>query len=515
MKKPSKPKNQPTLNFVPVTGRAVAFVVGIEEYQPKVDSLPSVTFARDDAKAIAEIIPLMYPDAQCRVELLLDSDATHNNLQYLLVQTIGGLNEDDLFIFYYAGHGYHGAGGNRITAWDTHAHNLDGTSLLLRNVLSDPLTKSACQRAIAFVDACATALDDVVDDRNIFSALDKAELNELLAHTHFSALYLSCEPGQKSYPSALLKHGIWTSLLLKALRGDAKEALTEDRLLTDVTLRDYLRIAVPRFITKNMQIKATQKPTAIINATNTFVIREIPLPPPVVDEAGDFSKLKVRAKREYFEHVETGAIRALPGFNKKIHFVPEVISSASRDFISRLLTPKVDEEIQQLYEQAKDIFKLRRKNTDRTSGGGQGSLDTEYFRFWIESHQSKNDPGEYALARRLELREEAAQHLDALGELFGPMFDRVVIQFEGVALDYDDLVDMLEDIVEQHGGEVKDDENQEKVTYHGADGTSFMVDFKRRRLRIFWRVKKGVPDILEQLRGLRLGLPTPGRLLVG
>ena len=142
------------------------------------------------------------------------------------------------------------------------------------------------------------------------------------------------------------------------------------------------------------------------------------------------------------------------------------------------------------------------------------SLDTEYFRFWIESTQSKADPSEYRIARRLELRGDVSAHLEKFDDLFGPMFDRAVIRFDGVALDYDDLVDMLEDVAKQHGGKVKDEEELDKVTFNAVDGTSFYVDFKNRRLTFFWNVRKGVPDILEQLRGVRLGLSAPSQLLI-
>lgn len=511
-KKPIKKSLSPMP--VPLNDRVVAIVVGIEDYQPKkVGALPPVQFARNDAKAFAEALQSIHPHAE--IEILIDSDATESALAYALKQTIGGLGKDDLFVFYYAGHGFHGAGGNRITAWDSHAHHVQGTSLLLRDVLTEPLRASGCQRALAFVDACASALEELVDDRDVLSELDPAELKELLADTHYRALFLSCEPGQKSYPSAVLKHGIWTAFLLKALRGEDEEALTEQRLLTDTSLRDYLRTRVPRFITQNMQIKATQKPMAIINATNTFVIRDVPLPPVPVADTGDFSQLKLGVNREYFQHGETGAIKALPGFNKKIHYQPEFNSPGARDFVARLLTPKIDAEIQQLYESAKEVFQLKKKDTSRISDSGQGSLDTEYFRFWIESAQSKSDPSEYRVVRRLELRADANAHLEKFDDVFGRMFDRVVIEFEGVALEYDDLVDMLEEVAAQHGGKVKDEENLEKVTYIGDDGTSFSVDFKNRRLTFFWNTKKGVPDILEKLKSFRLGLAAPSLLLIG
>lgn len=69
--------------------------------------------------------------------------------------TIHNLDENDLFIFYYAGHGFHGAGGNRLSAYDTNRTNIAATSLHMRDELLEPLAQSDCQQALVLVDACA------------------------------------------------------------------------------------------------------------------------------------------------------------------------------------------------------------------------------------------------------------------------------------------------------------------------------------------------------------------------
>jgi uncharacterized caspase-like protein len=195
-------------------------------------------------------------------------------LDYTLKQTIESLTADDLFAFYYAGHGFHGAGGNRITAWDSRPFNIEGSTLLLREKLTDRLADTECRRAIAFVDACATKFQPLVSARDVISEMDQNELKDFLSSAEYHALFLSCKPGQQSYPSAEHSHGVWTYFLLRALRGDAEQALGSGRYLTAESLRDYLRKEVPRYLTNRLTVKGNQIPQAIINATvSSFVER--------------------------------------------------------------------------------------------------------------------------------------------------------------------------------------------------------------------------------------------------
>jgi uncharacterized caspase-like protein len=264
------------LNTPPVDilggGQIVAIVVGIENYQPRPqgNTLTRVDFARNDAEAFAEALKTIYPAERLDVTLFRDSEATCASLKNDLGFAIKSLSHEDLFIFYYAGHGFHGAGGNRITAWDSNPFNIEGTTLLLREVLRDPLAASPCVRALAFVDACASGFTAIGQTRNVLASMNSQELKEFLGAATYSAMFLSCKPGEKSYPSTVLQHGVWTYFLLKALKGDAEEALGPERYLTDTALRDYLHSEVSRYVTRDMQVHGNQTPQAIIDASNTF-----------------------------------------------------------------------------------------------------------------------------------------------------------------------------------------------------------------------------------------------------
>ncbi|MER9729869.1 caspase family protein [Mesorhizobium sp. M0217] len=494
----------------------MAVIVGLEMYQTRSSgALSRVHYARRDAEGFGEALRGIYGEDRLDLELLVDNDATRGNIEYSLRQAIASLGEDDLFVFYYAGHGFHSAGGNRITAWDSHAHNPEGTTLLLREVLLDPLTESDCRRALAFVDACAADFRPLVRARDVVSDLSGDELAEFLTSASYCALFLSCEPGQKSYPSDELRHGIWTHFLLQALRGEAEGALGPGRFLTDAGLRDYLRREVPAYLTRSTERRQRQWPQAMISASNTFAIREVPERRAPLATAGDLRRISLAPIGEYLEGVESGRIRSLPGFSRsRGHFEPDSINDHATGFVRDLLAERIDEEIQELYDTVKSSFGLRRREISRESGDGQGSLDTEYFRFSIDTRQDQSDPASFVIIRRLVLRGESHEHREEIDDTFGPMFERIVVKVSPDALSYDTLVDLFEDMEEALGGQLRDEEHLKRITYTAPDGTRIRFDVGAGRVSLSGGGRQLVSALLDRAHQYRFGLAGPSQLLL-
>jgi uncharacterized caspase-like protein len=497
-------------------GRVVAVVVGLEQYQPrrKGETVTSVDFARNDAEAFAQALESIYPADRLSLTLLRDSAATYASLSDDLRYAIKSLAPDDLFIFYYAGHGFHGAGGNRLTTWDTNPFNIEGTTLLVREVLTDQLAASPCQRALVFIDACASGFTVLGQARDLLASMNPQELREFLGAATYSAMFLSCKPGEKSYPSNTLQHGVWTYFLLKALKGEAEEALGPERYLTDTALRDYLCSEVSRYITREMEVRGNQTPQAVIDASNTFAIRQVPARPPALP-AGDLSKVRAPILGEYFERVRTEPISSLDGFDKRRgHFVPKVVTLATTKFVLGLLSPGIDEEIQQLYEATKAAFKLKRSDVPHSSGDGQGSIDTEFFRFSIDARQDDGDPANYVIVKRLELRDAPDGHIEKIDEVFGSMFDEIVVDVEARALDFDQLVDLFEDIAKEHGGELKDEQRVSELIYTAVNGTRITINTARGRITLGTPGRQSCSILLERARQYRFGLTGQSRLML-
>jgi uncharacterized caspase-like protein len=504
------------VSTLPPDGRVVVVIVGLETYQSRpAGGLSPVHYARRDAESFAEALREIYPEDRLDVQLLVDNDATRGNIEYALHQAITALGEDDLFVFYYAGHGFHGAGGNRITAWDSHAHNPEGTTLRLRDVLMDPLAESDCRRALAFVDACAAGFAPLVKARDVVSDLSDAELAEFLTTASYCGLFLSCEPGQRSYPSDEFRHGIWTYFLLKALRGEVEDALGPGRFLTDAGLRDYLRREIPAYLTRSTERRERQRPQAMITASNTLAIREVPEKRAPLANAGDLRRISLAPIEQYLEGVESGRIRLLPGFRKSWgHFEPASVNDRATGFVRDLLARRIDKEIQELYEAVKDNFGLRRREIVRKSGDGQGNLDTDYFRFSIDTRQSRSDPASYVIVRRLVLRGEPGERQDEIDETFGAMFERIVVKVMPDALSYDDLVDLLEDVEEAIGGELSDEEHLERLTYAAPDGTRIRFDVESGQVSLSGGGRQSASMLLARAHQYRFGLAGPSQLLL-
>lgn len=499
---------------LPANATVKALVVGIENYQSKATGgLPKVDYARRDAEGFLDALRSIYGDRLVH-ELLLDDAASSGNLRYALKGFIQSLEEDDLFIFYYAGHGFHGQGGNRITAWDSHAHSIEETTILLREILLDRLQESDCRRALAFVDACAAEFAPLAKSRAVITGFSDQELNEYLSATEYFGLYLSCSPAEKSYPSDHLKHGIWTNFLLKALRGEAVEALGPDRYLTDQGLKDYLRVSVRRYITDKMTIKGSQTPQAVISSSGTFAICEIATAVATMKESGDLSDIHVLPILEFFEGVETGKIQSLRGFTKPHHFVPKTVSDAADAFIGQLLTEQIREELQDYYQAAKKNFGLRSKDIQHEHDSGAGSIETEFFRFMVECAQSRSDPAKYRIVRMLELRQAADEtRLQQIDDTFVGVFDKIVVKTKKDFVDFSTLVNRLEDLSEAHGGTVEDETAKERVTYTAEDGTSIVVSVATGRISVSGRRARSVRHLLTVAHEYRFGLQGPSLLL--
>jgi hypothetical protein len=491
--------------------RVVAVIVGLENYRkPKNgDGLPSVSYAHADAEAVSDVLQEIFknlPASDVEIELITDADASLVAVRDHLAYMIRNLSADDLFIFYYAGHGFHGAGGNRLSMYDTNRLNIADTTLSMRDALLEPLAQSVCEQALIFIDACAETFRDVVQSRDVIGNLDAHEVDEFLDSGWYLGAFLSCSPGEKSFPSNKLCHGIWTHFLLEALAGRAPGALTRDRWLTGEGLQNYLRQEVPRYITQEMKIRATQTPQAILSASNSFRIHYVP-PSAALPADAALAGIRLKNNGEYLEGTETGAIRNLNGFSRGYHKVPDRLSDSADSWCNRLLADAVEDELQELYQNVRDVLHLKRKDLRKEAD----TLDAPAFRYIVETGQNPEDPSEYYITRRLELRQGWAAHREALDELFSDEFQQLVVEFDSMDDSFDALVDRLEDIADASGGEVDDDDRHQRVTY-SREAARFTFDLEKRRLEIAFG-RKGALELVDAAQQFQLGVGSSSPML--
>lgn len=482
-----------------------AIIIGIEDYQPRPNGqIPSVAHARDDAEAFSAVLDDMFPGSDIHRIELLDSLATRMSVEDGVKEAIHATGPDDLLVFYYAGHGFHNGVSNMITIWDSNGHNLAGTCLNVRDLLFDPIEQSACRKSLTFIDACAEDLDSKFSSRNVISDMSEKEFRSFVKLDQFAGVFLSCKPGQKSFSHAALGHGVWSYHLVQALKGDAPDAIDAHSLITDTSLRDYLATSVRRYVTKKMSTASHQTPIAQVTAANRFAICLISKPslPPVPES--DFTSLSFNPDHKFFSHTETRDYDRLPGFSKtKGHFVPSNVNASGTGFARDLLDDEITEEIQNLYDITKQKLQLRRDDIET----GDATLDTEFFRFWIDVQQKPDDPSEIQIVRCLVVRDGSEETLEEIDEIFGNIFDRYVCTIEGRGPDFDTVVRRLEDAEQEHGGKLVESEKRQLVTYFMPGSGRLEFDLANGSVSICMDKKGSYLDVLQLAKTISIGTP--------
>lgn len=251
----------------------IALIIGIEDYAPKEENrISSVKYAKADVLKFKDMLINHMHIKEDNIYMYLNEKALGSTLKYDLYGFFNSLTKEDRLIFYYVGHGFHNGITNYLSTYDMHQFHIAETAISLRECLIDPLLKSKCDNALIFIDACAQSFQND-NERSQVSDINDEELILLTNDFPCYATFLSCQPGQSSYSSDILKNGIWTHHLVNALSCNVSEAIYKNKYVTDRLLQDYLSKSVTKY-TKE-ELKYDQNPKAILDSSNENVIVEI------------------------------------------------------------------------------------------------------------------------------------------------------------------------------------------------------------------------------------------------
>ncbi|WP_025117898.1 caspase family protein [Bacillus sp. H1m] len=470
-----------------------AVIVAIEEYH---FDISNVKYAQKDASTFNDFLTNELNVPSENIKLWLGNKALKTALQEELPYIIRQLNTDDLFIFYYAGHGFCDRGYNRLTAWDTHPFNLSETTILLKDVLLEPLQNSACKKSLVFIDACATNLIEQGIARDLLSQMNNKEFGDFIRSGDYQATFLSCSPGEKSYSSDVLKHGIWTYHLINALKGNAPDAIVRDRYITSTSLQHYLRIAIPEYILRKTDIKSQQTPWAQISSSNIFEIREL------AQKDSNWNTtlmdIELKVEQRFFRNIETSSISRLPGFSRsRGHFIPNTHSDRVTDFIQSLLSEQLSGELTTIYERSKEVLGLKRKQIQKEDDNGSFTIDTPFYRYYLDSFQNPDDYSEYIISRKLVLLVDPLDLPEGFDYIFPIKLNEIIIPILG-KIEFDTLVEKFEDLADSIGGDVEEDDTKGLITYLSADRTKFVFMLDNEELCIKPRQTYDLFQMLEQ-----------------
>lgn len=485
--------------------RVVVYAVGLEKYHGRpTGQIPNVRYAVADANAFVAAMRDLWSGRVDVFEedILTDAEASLTRIRDDLTYKIRGLDADDLFVFYYAGHGFHGAGGNRITAADTNIAHLAGTTALIRDIITDPLEESACQHSLLFIDACAADLQDGFGTRDVVTSMSADEYKSFLQESEYSAVFLSCKPKERSFSCHELKHGVWTWHLTQALLGKADGAIDAQRWVTDASLKTYLTHSTSKYVRDVMEMPTTQTPQARITATGSFPIRHVPIPtmpPPPTDLSG----FALIPKRTALAATVSGDIRSLSRFRSTSHVIPKKHTPAASTFVGDLLADEVKSEGCDALTAVQASTGLRLADLELIDERAMYEIQATAFNFLIAGDQHPEDPSRWIISSRLELSDDWHTLADEMDEAFGQSFNIVEVVIDRPIASISELADQMEDLKEKLGGTVA--LNGQTAAFAG-DAIGYEIDLNQLVARLKLKRKYSLQGALEEARRWHMAL---------
>ena len=226
-----------------------AVVVGVAAY----DHMPALRYTDDDAYRFYAFLKSIeggaLPDQQVR--LLIDEDATRENILSALEEVFSMAEKQDLVVFYFSGHGLNGS---------FLPINFDGfNNKIGHDEIADLFNKCRARNKLCLADACHSG--------SLFAMRSTGEepiltqyYQTLAKSISGTALLMSSKSDETSLESSGLRQGVFSHFLIRGLKGEADK--NKDKLVTLQELYDFIYQNV-RAYTGNRQspvIKGTFDP---------------------------------------------------------------------------------------------------------------------------------------------------------------------------------------------------------------------------------------------------------------
>lgn len=174
------------------TRTAYAIVVGVEDYPGSVFDL---SYCVDDANSIYSKLYNNYGFDDLYIHLLLDSAATKDAISDAFSMISLFIDSDDVFFFYYSGHGGKGSFTNYICPYDSMT---DNSKRIYDTDLDTYLDWVSCSEQYIIIDSCGSG-----------GMIDEAQAS----NRYFMA---ACDKIEDSWETSALGHGVFTYYFLRS-----------------------------------------------------------------------------------------------------------------------------------------------------------------------------------------------------------------------------------------------------------------------------------------------------------
>ncbi len=230
------------------TSTCYLLAVGINQYKnPRM----VLNYAKPDAESFEKIITekgnSLYKNLE--VHTLYDGEATRAAILSKLDELAAKISQEDVFIFYYAGHG--SMVDDRFFFIPSESLRLYDLSSLQReaiegSVIQEKFKNIHALKQLIVMDACQSG-----GSVELLATRGAAEEKAIAQLSRSAGIHVLASAGSEQFAAeyAELGHGLFTYLLIKALQGDADGA-PKDGKVTIYELKSYLDDQVPEMTRK-------------------------------------------------------------------------------------------------------------------------------------------------------------------------------------------------------------------------------------------------------------------------
>ncbi len=184
-------------------------VVGVSTYE----HMPALRFTDDDAYRFYAFLKSPEGGALSndQIKILIDEDATKDNILNALQETLLQADENDVIVFYYSGHGLAGS----FIPVDYDGFN----NRLLHDDIKHIFEKSKAKHKMIFADACYSG--SLLAMKSVVNSMMKKYYKSFEKTKGGLAFFTSSQGEEISLEDGGLRQGIFTHFLIRGLNGEA------------------------------------------------------------------------------------------------------------------------------------------------------------------------------------------------------------------------------------------------------------------------------------------------------
>jgi len=368
--------------------------IGVERYRsPK---FKSVRYAEKDASDFRDAF-IALGCAEENFALLKSEDVTFATMNTRLKRVTRDAGKDDSLVIFFAGHGLYTAGRSYLICSDSDIHEIPTTAISLEEIF-DYLRASQCTQCSLFIDACHSGVELDNNVRDTIDHLSVEELEAFFEEADYRVAFASCRADEKSYTSLQAQNGIWSHFLIKALRGEADEAV-KDGHLTSASLQDYLAKNVPRRAKAENGAGASQHPQIFGRFSNTFRVADL-RPLIAAREADKKTETLATQDIRLLGGANGGSVKSLKGWRSG-HQVPKNTEDYSLSFLAQIAKDDLQTELDQLFQGFMEAFDYEFDSMECGREGRAGSIVTPDFTLDVEYTLREDYPSDYEVKYEL------------------------------------------------------------------------------------------------------------------